>query len=386
MMLGIINIFGGQRMGKIYRISNNINDKIYVGQTTQPIRIRFAQHILEAMHNRRNSKLYKAMRELGVEHFYIEELEDCNNAELNNRETYYISKYNSYKDGYNSTSGGSGGSKAIENIEVREFMDMYYNGIPVVEIAAKFNISTKTVHVIKMILGMENTHGKFGEKSSAKLAGKPRTVIKYDSEFNAVRRYDTIKEAVDELNGKNSHYYYIRESCLRGNIAYGFRWQYLDELLGEVAGTEVYFNTIFDKNEYMSNGGKLHRLNNGLYKVDGIDYTKYVGESARQVCPTCGTRLNKNNICDKCRIDNTKQIKRSDDEIKIARINELLDSGKNLTQIGNEFGVSANAIKTYCERHGIDYKRVIKRNPEIVYAINTKNGSDAVISSESIEL
>mgnify|MGYP002868992889 CR=1 FL=1 len=64
----------------VYKITNLLNEKIYIGQTKQPIERRFIQH------SKANSPLGQAMRECGLENFTIEIIERCKNqTELNER-------------------------------------------------------------------------------------------------------------------------------------------------------------------------------------------------------------------------------------------------------------------------------------------------------------
>lgn len=91
--------------GKIYVIRNHINDKVYVGSTTQALSKRFSKH--KGDHKSKKTyeyPIYKAMREIGVENFYIELVENypCKNIDqLNAREGYHIRQYDSFKNGYN---------------------------------------------------------------------------------------------------------------------------------------------------------------------------------------------------------------------------------------------------------------------------------------------
>ena len=55
----------------IYKITNILNDKPYVGQTRQPIEKRFLEH------SKANSPLGNAMRQCGLENFTIEVIETC---------------------------------------------------------------------------------------------------------------------------------------------------------------------------------------------------------------------------------------------------------------------------------------------------------------------
>ena len=74
--------------GKIYKILNTIDNEIYVGSTCEALSQRMARH-RSTMKSTPHLKLYKHMHELGVEHFYIELIEDCpceRNEELVKRE------------------------------------------------------------------------------------------------------------------------------------------------------------------------------------------------------------------------------------------------------------------------------------------------------------
>ena len=102
-------------MGYIYIIENDINDKIYVGKTTDSLSNRFSKHCWEAINNpQRTSPLHMAMVKYGIEHFSIRALEECENNLLSSREKYWIDNLKTYADktkGYNGTNGGEGNSK-----------------------------------------------------------------------------------------------------------------------------------------------------------------------------------------------------------------------------------------------------------------------------------
>ena len=100
-------------MGYIYRISSPYSIKVYIGQTTQNPKDCFNQHI-----NRdKNTKLGQAFAKYGVENFYCDILEEVPNERLNEREIYWINKYNSYHNGYNMSIGGQNSSPAVEAIK-----------------------------------------------------------------------------------------------------------------------------------------------------------------------------------------------------------------------------------------------------------------------------
>ena len=132
------------RYGCIYIIKNKINDKVYIGQTTISARERFRQHMKPSNYKKRY-KFYKAVQEYGNENFYYEILEDhIPLNELNEKEIYYISLYDSYKNGYNSTPGGDGRQiNKIDDINyIKKRLSEGENGT---DIAKELNVSVATV-------------------------------------------------------------------------------------------------------------------------------------------------------------------------------------------------------------------------------------------------
>ena len=94
-------------MSYIYKIINDINDKVYVGKTDFSIEKRFKEHCKDAFRDRNEKRpLYAAMRKYGVEHFHIELIEETDNPE--EREIYWIGYFDGYTHGYNATKGGDG--------------------------------------------------------------------------------------------------------------------------------------------------------------------------------------------------------------------------------------------------------------------------------------
>ena len=88
----------------IYKISNSINNKVYVGQTIRPIEERFKRHINDAINNILDTHFARAIRKYGRENFKIE-LIDCAETqdELNIKEQYWIRYFDSINNGYNET-------------------------------------------------------------------------------------------------------------------------------------------------------------------------------------------------------------------------------------------------------------------------------------------
>ena len=114
-------------MGYIYKITNKINNKIYIGQTIKERPTdRFSQHRYAARHLESDSGisyLHRAMNVDGVDNFSFEIIEQVDNDLLNEREKYWIKYYNcQVPNGYNLTEGGEGtsGYSRPQSIEERE--------------------------------------------------------------------------------------------------------------------------------------------------------------------------------------------------------------------------------------------------------------------------
>lgn len=97
---------GGDIMTGIYKIENKLNGKVYIGQALD-IDLRWEQH-KEALISS-NKSWYPTAREEShsIEDFDFSILQICKPEELDEIETYWVNKYNSYQEGYNKTKDGA---------------------------------------------------------------------------------------------------------------------------------------------------------------------------------------------------------------------------------------------------------------------------------------
>lgn len=96
--------------GYIYHITNKINNKKYIGKTTD-IKHRLESHFSDLKNNKHHSiKLQRAYNKYGKDNFEIsyKEVEVKDNDALSILELQEIEKFNSYNNGYNMTLGGEG--------------------------------------------------------------------------------------------------------------------------------------------------------------------------------------------------------------------------------------------------------------------------------------
>lgn len=108
-------------MGYIYKITNIVNNKLYIGQTRKTIEERFQMHIKKAKQHT-NRYLYDAMNKYGYDNFIPSEIEECDDGLLDEREIYWIAYYNTTNKqyGYNMTIGGGGGDTWTNNSHKEE--------------------------------------------------------------------------------------------------------------------------------------------------------------------------------------------------------------------------------------------------------------------------
>lgn len=153
------------RFGTIYIIKNKINDKVYIGQTTSPIRKRFKDHFTSAKHPRKcKYKFYLAINKHGRKNFYYEILEDKVPVyALDEKEMEYIKKYDSYHNGYNSTAGGD--SPQIYKLEDQKtILEMLEAGFYYTELAAMYDVHKATIQRLAHKLGFRRNHRITGKE------------------------------------------------------------------------------------------------------------------------------------------------------------------------------------------------------------------------------
>lgn len=181
----------------IYKITNNINGKAYIGQSIH-VEERLRQHQTQYTYKDIDKPLYLAFTKYGIENFSFEVLEECKEENLNEREIYWIDYYDTYYNGYNANRGGTG--RFFDN---SIFFKAWDDGLSVGEIAKKYQVSPTTVR--NYLLGYKNYSIQESNARGGKIAynkgGKTKAmpVNQYDLKGNFIKQWPSKKEIQRQL-------------------------------------------------------------------------------------------------------------------------------------------------------------------------------------------
>ena len=212
--------------GYIYKITNLINQKAYIGKTVGSIEKRWKEHQRESQRERaENRPLYKALNKYGIDNFTIELVEEVDVKDLSKREIYWIGYYHTYEDGYNATLGGDG--KILYDYDL--IAELLLQNKTYTEISQIIGCCVDVVSFVAKKYNIEhNPHNTFVENS--------KQVAQYDKKGNYIQSFPSYAAAAQwledngyvsgHLNGVRSH---IGDVCKgKRKSAYKFIWK--DEL------------------------------------------------------------------------------------------------------------------------------------------------------------
>lgn len=226
-------------MPHIYKITNLINNKLYIGKThLSNIHQRFQQHISDAKKfHREHRPLYDAINKYGAENFKIELIETVGSDKIAcERENYWIIYFRTYVgfadcNGYNATLGGDG-KQYVDREKIKETL-LKFPDKTSEQIAEICNCCSDTV---REIAKENNIHIKTSqEKLREKLK---KEILQIDiATGNAINTFESIQDACVYL--KNTYDIKSEYNSMRALIsqtargikkqAFGYHWEYRDK-------------------------------------------------------------------------------------------------------------------------------------------------------------
>lgn len=187
------------RNGIIYRITCMVDKKCYIGQTYQPIKLRWQTHIT----GRGSRALYNAIQKHGLEMFKFEVLHEgitCREV-LNRLEIALIEAHNACTDGYNEDRGGQDEfrySEAWEHSD--EICRLYRDGLqPIRQLAKIFGTSPTTIVVILESKGVQRRKQSHGWEHAREICNLYTQENKSMVEIS--EKYDISQETIRRILG-----------------------------------------------------------------------------------------------------------------------------------------------------------------------------------------
>ena len=195
----------------IYKATNKINGKSYVGQTCD-FHSRVWQH--QRCYEKEDCDFHRAIKEFGFDNFSWEIIETCESEDRAcELEKYYIEKFNTYRDGYNMTKGGKGApyhnARAVvlltlDGQYIKRYdsaMDAEIDGFHNADVL--LNCKGKRRQTKGYMFMFEDEY----ESNGAKTYRKPepngmRSVIQCDMEGNFIQKFKSLQEAA-RITGTN---------------------------------------------------------------------------------------------------------------------------------------------------------------------------------------
>lgn len=171
-------------MGYIYKITNTLNNKIYIGQTIKSVEKRFQQH-----KNNSNKPyfsqivLYKAFNKYGIENFKCEQIEEVINEQLDDREKYWIEYYDSYFNGYNSTLGGK--TTQLYNWDIDDIIEKYQQLKSARKVALELNCDHSTIDRILNDNGVPRFTAAQQQSKALEIIDKNNQIHKFETTTDA---------------------------------------------------------------------------------------------------------------------------------------------------------------------------------------------------------
>lgn len=265
-------------MGYIYKITNSVNKKIYIGKTVRTVSVRFREHLDRADENYQ-SYLYNAIRKYGQENFIVETIEEVNDEDINEKEKYWIHFYQSNlkENGYNLTIGGDGN----QTIDWKEIYYLWDEGKSIKKISLILNISTTAVS--RALSKYKN----YSERESLKRGYKEQgiAVNQYSLDGKYIKTYDSY---IDAANGNLTIAHSIGQCC-NGKLqtANGYQWKNYKNNKDDIAPATNYKLKTRKVKQFSLDGIYIQTFNSLIEAARSLTEESKARTTANQIQQVC---------------------------------------------------------------------------------------------------
>ena len=226
----------------IYKIENLINGKVYIGQSINTSARWLAHKEVLSMPSHAyelKKPLYKDMNKYGIENFKFEIIEECDKEKLNEKEIYWIKKYNSYyfdnnSNGYNLTRGGEASINSYTEEEIQLIIDLWHSGKSVGQIVKETGKSNSVI--IGYLKDRTNYTPEEGRRRGINLSTHGEKVVnQYDIKGNFIQQFPSLRSAAKYMNSDPSLIGKVANGKLRqlNGYIYIFSFENQEEVLKE---------------------------------------------------------------------------------------------------------------------------------------------------------
>ncbi len=222
----------------VYKITNKVNNKIYIGITNQGVKTRWYKHCSEAKKGSTTS-LHRAILKYSKLNFQIETIEEIKGEDydyLKEREMYWVKYFDSYNrdKGYNLTLGGDGTFGRFHTDETKEKIRQKALGHEVSEeTRAKMSETHQNReydHDEMSARAIKGNEVRWADPEQHKKASlnnpNNKIILQYDLEMNFIAKYRSLSEAAKAVGG----YHQNISKCASGKpnhkTSAGFIWRF----------------------------------------------------------------------------------------------------------------------------------------------------------------
>lgn len=291
----------------IYKITNKINGKCYIGKSID-IYQRWNRHKIDSRPIQEGGDtctIHNAIRKYGLNNFSFEIVEIIDLPQLNEREKYWINFYDSYYNGYNDTFGGEGTIK----YDYKSIANYWRQGYNCQQIKDIFNCD---LGVITRALRLND----ITEDEVRSRSNHCKPIIAYDIiTLKPLKNFSSIHAACIFFDNNLNNYRWLLKALDTEHTWKGYYWK--------------------------------TNNNNSIFDISDEEFLQYQKKKKRKF-PNFLKNIEQRSI-------EQRQVERcSREELK------ALIRTTSFVQIGNNFGVSDNAIRKWC-----DYYKLPRRKKDI---------------------